>query len=57
MDEKVEEARKLKRGGGLARDLPFARCGDTLRSGGCDVSTARVQACEGRDVERRPTAE
>jgi len=57
MDEKSEEVEKLTRGGGLARDQSFTRPGDTLRSGGCDVLTARVQAREGRDAEGRPTAE
>lgn len=38
MGEKFEEVKNLKRGGGLARDQPFSGFGDTLRSGGSDVS-------------------
>jgi hypothetical protein len=55
MGEKFEEVENLKRGGGLARDQPFSGFGNTLRSGGSDVSTARVQAREGRGAEGRPT--
>ena len=57
MDEEVDEVENLKRGSGLARDVPFSRFGDTLWSRYTTSRTACTEAREGRGAERRPTAE